>query len=219
MTYSARVSENLLPLSVNRTLPAAFTEWYFTEHTHDHDDAIAECQLCDKEQLRYHFEIANRYTRKTLWVGSTCILRFEVAVYGGRGPGGEPLPPKDAKRHLDNLMKKMQLDACIAALEKVSIKENNVVLKGALEYYTKNKCLTPKHASIVFWRLKANNVDFRPSFFKVSLSKDRHKAQIREMDQRRIDDIWPALTAGQRKVVERIRGRKAPDFDLLEDYL
>ena len=92
-TYSQRVRENILPLSVANTLPEAFEEWFFTEDTIDHEKAIEDCQLCDQEQLRYHFKIENEYTNKALWVGSQCILKFQVAVYDdyGRKIGGSKI--------------------------------------------------------------------------------------------------------------------------------
>ncbi len=56
-TYPQRVRDNILPLSVGSTLPEAFEEWSFTENTVDHEEPVETCQLCEQEQLRYHFEI------------------------------------------------------------------------------------------------------------------------------------------------------------------
>ena len=78
--YSQRVRDSILPLSVADTLPAAFAEWSFTENTVDHETPIETCELCGQQDLRYHFEIANPYTEAALWVGSHCILQFDVAV-------------------------------------------------------------------------------------------------------------------------------------------
>jgi hypothetical protein len=80
-SYPQRVADNILPLSISGELSEAFTEWSFTEITEDHEDIIENCQLCNQEQLRYHFEIENKYTQETLMVGSSCILKFNVAVY------------------------------------------------------------------------------------------------------------------------------------------
>ncbi len=74
-TYPQRVVDNILPLSLASALPEAFKEWYFTERTEDHEQAIEDCELCNQERLRYHFEIENRHTKRRLWVGSSCILK------------------------------------------------------------------------------------------------------------------------------------------------
>ncbi len=60
----------------------------------------------------------------------------------------------------------MRLEACIKALQTLAAAENNDVLRSALEYYQRNKKLTPKLAFVVFWRLRANRIDHNPSFFK-----------------------------------------------------
>lgn len=50
-SYPLRVRENILPLSIAGTLPEAFKEWYFTDHTIDHEAPIEDCQLCNQEQI------------------------------------------------------------------------------------------------------------------------------------------------------------------------
>ena len=57
-SYPQRVADNILPLSISGELSQAFKEWSFTE---GHEDVIENCQLCNQEQLRYHFEIKNEY--------------------------------------------------------------------------------------------------------------------------------------------------------------
>jgi hypothetical protein len=71
MTYTQRVRDSILPLSVADTLPKAFEEWRFTGHTHDHEEPIETCKLCGQEGLRYHFEIQNDFTGNSLDVGLT----------------------------------------------------------------------------------------------------------------------------------------------------
>jgi len=150
-SYPKRVAENILPLSISGELSEAFKEWSFTEITEDHEDVIENCQLCNQEQLRYHFEIKNEYTNERLMVGSSCILKFNVAVY----EKDIRLNEKDSKNKLDQFLKKMRLESCIKALEKLAISENNKILKSALIYYSEN-------------RLQKNNIDHSPSFFKIS---------------------------------------------------
>ncbi len=94
-------------------LPAAFAEWAFTENTVDHDTLIETCELCSQQDLRCHFEIANRYTEAALWAGSRCILQFDVAVI----EEGRRLSPQEAKRYLAMLTRWMKLESCIRALD------------------------------------------------------------------------------------------------------
>lgn len=194
--YTQRVADNILPLSVAGTLPDAFHEWYFTENIEDHVIAEEDCELCDHEQLRYHFEIMNRHTHHRLWVGSSCILKFKVQVFNN----GILLNHDESEKKLEDLKKKMRLDSCIKALKNLAASENNEILSSALDFYIKNKYLTPKFAFVVFWRLNTNKIDHSPSFFKVSLKKDKYKKDFASMPLERVHMIWPALSSPQKKL-------------------
>jgi hypothetical protein len=204
-TYTNKIRDNILPLSVGSTLPEAFEEWSFTEHTVDHETPIETCQLCDQEALRYHFEIRNTLTHKSLWVGSQCILRFNLSVF----EQGRKLSPADSKKKLDRLMQHMRLQSCIRSLQKLANSEKNPILLNALTYYTNNKFLTPKYAFVVLWKLSASRIDHSPSFFKVNLTKLKYKDDLRKMTLSHVHAIWPALSTPQRKVAVDM-GHTAP---------
>lgn len=205
-SYPQRVRDNILPLSVGATLPEAFEEWSFTEQTVDHEQPVETCQLCEQEALRYHFEIKNALTQRVLWVGSQCILKFNLSVF----EQGKRLSVDDAKKKLDRLMQQMRLQSCIKALEMLAAKEGNDILSNALTFYKKNKYLTPKFAFVVLWRLQSNGIDHSPSFFKVNLQRDKYQQDLREMALSRVHVIWPALSSAQRKKAIAM-GHKEPE--------
>jgi len=205
-TYPKRVANNILPLSIAGNLPEAFQEWYFTDNMEDHLIAKEDCELCDQEKLRYHFEIENRNTRKRLWVGSSCIVKFQVQVFDDTG---KLLDKKGAEKKLNELQRKMCYESCINALKKLAQAESNEILSNALNYYLKNKYLTPKFAFVVFWRLQKNNIDHSPSFFKVTLNRSKYKDDLKEMDTFKVHKFWKALSSGQKKIAERL-GHSAP---------
>ena len=200
-----RIAENILPLSVSGSLPAAFREWHFTGNTVDHEVAEETCQLCDKEGLRYHFEIRNDRTGHRLDVGSECILKFNVAVF----EKGRELTPDEARKALADRMRQMRLESCLRALERLAAAEENDILANALAYYRIHKALTPKFANVVFWRLQANDIDHDPSFFKVRLDKASYVADLAAMPPRNVQRIWKALTSAQRKKAAEL-GHVAP---------
>lgn len=205
-SYPQRVRKNILPLSVAELLPEAFEEWTFTDEIRDHEEPVETCQLCEQEQLRYHFMIRNALTKEVLWVGSQCILKFGLSVF----EDGLRLSGQQAKKKLDRLTQQMRLDSCIKALENLAEVENNEILHNALDYYDENKCLTPKQAFVVLWRLQKNKIDHSPSFFKVSLQKQKYRDDLRDMEPSRVRLIWPALSSSQRRLAEEL-GHSTPD--------
>lgn len=204
-TYPQRVRDNILSLSVGKTLPEAFEEWSFTESIEDHEKPIETCQLCEQESLRYHFEVRNSLTKNTLWVGSQCILKFGLSVF----ESGCRLSKSDAKKKLDRLIQQMRLESCIRALEKLASTEKNEILSNALVYYRKNKYLSPKFAFVVMWRLQSNNIDHSPSFFTVNLKREQYQQDLRAMELSRVHIIWSALSSAQRQMAIRM-GHSAP---------
>jgi hypothetical protein len=193
-------------MSVADTLPKAFKEWYVTGKTIDHEQPVETCQLCEQEELRYHFEIQNQYTERTLRVGSRCILKFDIAVY----EGDKVLDKSGAKCKLNTLMQSMRHEYCLKVLHRVAEKEKNDILDNALEFYRNNKYLTPKQAFVVIWRLQKNQIDYSPSFFKVSLRKEQYRVDLRVMPSQRVHMIWPVLSSNQRKLAIKL-GHPEPD--------
>ncbi|MFN9470991.1 hypothetical protein [Acidovorax sp.] len=207
--FPQRVRDNILPLSENEAVADAFNEWVFAEETVDHEQCIEVCQLCEQEDLRYHFLIENELNGNQLWVGSQCILRFEVGVL----EQGRKLSPKDAKKKLNRIYQQMRFDACIKALERVVATERNDILTNAWAYYRNHGHLTPKYAFVVLWRLQVNKIDHSPTFFKVTLKTAHHKIHLAEMALSRVHLIWPALTSGQRVIAQRLGHTPPPVQD------
>ncbi|QUG93103.1 hypothetical protein GR140_30520 (plasmid) [Pseudomonas putida] len=205
-TFSRRVFDNIVPLSIAEKLPEAFAEWSFTDQVRDHEAPTADCQLCDQEHVRYHYQIRNGFTGNTLWVGSQCILRFNLSVF----ESGRRLSPDQARKKLNNLEQVMRFEACIRALERLAEAEDNDILAKALAYYRKNQYLTPKFAFVVLWRLDRHQIDHSPSFFKINLKLARNQDALRAMPLTHVHMIWPALSSAQREIAKRL-GHREPD--------
>ncbi|HGY1007987.1 TPA: hypothetical protein ACNUUR_000540 [Aeromonas salmonicida] len=203
--YPLRVRNNIIPLSISGMLPQAFEEWYFTDRTIDHGHAIETCQLCEQEDLRYHFEIANDLTNKKLLVGSRCILKFDLSVF----EHGRRLAHNGAKKKLEQLMQKMHFESCIDALKELNDLEGNPILSTAISYYRKNKYLSPRLAFVVMWRLSVHKIDYTPSFFKINLSLKKHKNDLMNMPLSQVHKIWYSLSSSQREIALKL-GHQAP---------
>ncbi len=204
-SFPQRVIDNIVPLSVADTVPEVFTEWMFTERAYDYGKPVKTCELCEQESLRYHFEIRNRFTQKTLWVGSQCILKYSVPVF----EQGASVSDADAKKHLNLLMKKMQMESCLAALQRLAASEGSTVLQLALDYYRTNNVLSPKHAYSIFWRLSSHRIDHNPKAFKIDLKSEQLKQDLKAMAIHHVHSFWSALSTKQQELAVEL-GHRAP---------
>lgn len=193
--YPQRVRENILPLSVSTNMEEVFKEWVFTEVTEDYGSPSEICELCDKDHLRYHFQITNVHTKYNLNVGSDCIQKFEVPVYDN----GKILSKAQTKQKLDKLVRKMHEDSCTKALEALVKIDKHRALSGALSWFNKNKKLSPNYAEMVFRNFNQRGIDYDPKYFKISMSSTQHKEDLSKMNQTKIKTVWPALTTTQRE--------------------
>lgn len=198
-TYPQRVKDNILPLSVGKTLPEAFEEWTFTDDVYDCGEPIEICQLCDHTDLRYHFQIRNSINSNELWVGSECIKKFGISVF----ENGQKLSPDLVRKKLDRLIDSMHLESCINTLTELANQEDNKILKDAIKYYRRNKYLTPNFAFVVAWKLSEYKISYQPSFFKVLVNNKKYKNDLDSMNSFKRRHIWVLLSPQQRKAAEK----------------
>jgi len=199
--YRERVRHNILRLSEAATVPMAFTEWFSTGKTRDHEEPIEVCGLCGKDGIRYDYEIRNRDNNNVLWVGSKCILGFGIEV---QDENGRRLDKRGAQRRLNSLRREKQYESSVKALERVTKKEGNLrtweILRNALDYYREHRYLTPDFAFVVLWRLKVYHIEHKPKCFDVSLKRKSDRIELRKMPTSHVHMRWPALTPGQRQL-------------------
>jgi len=207
MSFTRRVAENILPLSSNQTtLTEALREWIYTGHCEDYGEPTVDCQMCEKEGLRYHFEIANRLTHFHLQVGSECIIRFTVAVIG---PDGLPLESEEGAKvvradraRLIEEARRQRVTAAIQAVLEGEDKEHFFApLQTCMTWHLAEKPLSPKLMSILGWRLNVARIKHNPSDFRVALRKNKHKEDLQGFTDFKRKCLMPYLTSAQRKVL------------------
>jgi hypothetical protein len=75
-----KIENSILKVSQeDKEIEKARREWRFTGSFKDHQKPCTSCELCGNTGLRYHFRIVNQYTGEALWVGSQCILQFDLS--------------------------------------------------------------------------------------------------------------------------------------------
>jgi hypothetical protein len=201
--WEERARENLLPMSREKeNLREALKEWHYTRETVEVERE--HCQLCEQPELLYHFEIANRFTANALWVGSTCITKFEIAVLdeGRLLQGGEAsrVVAKDRKGLISDAKHRRALTALVALAGAAP----SFPFDRFLRAYRYDRHVSPKQASMITWQ--ANSLALGSivniADFKIALKSKRDKEGMQGLKPFQRRQIAPALTPAQRKWCE-----------------
>lgn len=166
-----KAQENLLLKSIEQSdhLMAA-KEWEFTGKVIDHEVTDMRCELCEGENLRYHFEIKNKGNKNELMVGSTCIAKFDITVWDDLGNEiiGRSRKTTFLKKEIEKKKREFVLDALRGIWRKSKGRtKNEVEFLGKI--YKEGKALSPDHAIALIKILKCNDVQIPSSSINVGL--------------------------------------------------
>lgn len=209
MAWTERTAANIFPLSREKyDLKKALSEWTYADVNYDIGYAEEICQLCDHENIRYRFEITNRYNGNALLIGSNCILKY--SEIGVAAPTGERLGKADAKKKVQrdarNLITKSQTNSILGSLVRLSrVEGEKLPFVEFMQEYAEKGAFGPKKLFATIFRLEKNKILYVRRYFKMTLRTNRAKEQIEEMELSRIGTIWDCLRSSQKEIVRRLR--------------
>jgi hypothetical protein len=206
---SQQAQENLLPLSQEKTdFKVAVSEWVWTgTMLVGHKPLARTCQLCENKGLVYHYEILNRETENTLWVGSSCIMRFDIAVYGDEG---ELLAGAAKKRKLDEKVREDKMQRALAPwreLWQIDEENRHLIEMYAQDFREQKGWLLPKALLFLFQRMKDEGIAFDRSLYKVKLRSAWQKEQLLRMSEAELETIWDCLSEKQKGIYQQEKER------------
>jgi hypothetical protein len=209
MSWASRAAANFLPLSrERRDLAQALKEWRYAGHYHDLETPSASCQLCDHPDIRYQFEIQNLFTHESLLIGSECINRFGIAATDEEG---RTLDAAGTRRKVSQDRRKLVEDArhrrVVSALVALANKDQDFDIRSFVDYLQTRGAFTPKQLSIVLWRLSNFQIAYNPKDFKLTIKRNREKAQLRNLKDWELARVKPCLTASQLDYLDRAKSR------------
>ncbi len=216
VSWASHAAANLLPLSRQQhDLKAALTEWRYTGNFHDLETPSENCQLCDHPDIRYQFEIQNLHTGEDLLIGSECITRFGIAATDEEGRALDAASTKqkvarDRRRLVDDAKKRGVVGALIA----LGQADEDFEITSFIDYLQDRGAFTPKQLATLMWRLTKLRIPHRPADFKLTIKRNREKAQLRELKDWQLRSIEPCLTSAQREFLARPR---AAEWDWEQD--
>jgi hypothetical protein len=192
---------NLLKNSKENTDHAiAAKEWEFTGTVIDHLTSNHRCQLCEGENLRYHFEINNKIKQEnSLLVGSSCIKKFDITVFDESGKeifGSQK--SSFLKNIIDQKKQELMLDE-VRSLWKVSTLEEKKTIEYCINEYKIKNCFSPNELNKLFSLMKKHEIDFTQVLFKVSLRSQFELNRLLNMPDYERSRILPCLSVHQKK--------------------
>ncbi|WP_339872979.1 hypothetical protein [uncultured Brevundimonas sp.] len=200
MSWAQRAARNLLPLSREKSdLAVALREWRYEGGFYDLELPEETCELCDHPDIRYQFEIRNRFIDSRLPISSECINRFGISA---TGEDGEDLDAagtrKKVGRDRRTLVEEARKKRVITALVTLSQADDQFTILSFIDYLKDRGAFTPKQLTILLWRFEKYRVPFGVRDFKLTIRRDREKVQLMEMADWQIERLLPAMSVSQR---------------------
>lgn len=198
--YRKRVAEHVFPLSVEQNdLDVALREWFYTGEHLDHEELIETCEMCEQEGLRYHFRIANTLTHNLLWVGSECILRFELGAADEagvvvHGAAAEKIVVQHRQELVEAARRERVLEAFRELWRKDAASRRRVL--ELVSYVKAFGRFMPRQILEVDALLRQHSVEPHPGDFRVALRRDMEKEQVTTTNYAL---LRPYLSSEQRK--------------------
>ncbi|HEY6529158.1 MAG TPA: hypothetical protein VIZ65_10725 [Cellvibrionaceae bacterium] len=194
--WANKAANNMLGLSRSKVLAAAMKEWTTTGGYDDTQGANEVCELCEHEGLRYQFEIENVLTKKSLWIGSTCITRFVSLFENGIEILGEENKLNLLNRRRSQYEAISRQDRAFEVLDKLAEKEREIF--GAAKWKLKWKLGYSAHElKMVSALCKKHQVVFNSESFKINTRRGSIVEQVRQLERWQYLRLRAALPASR----------------------
>ena len=197
MDWDRKAHENLLPLSKEQdNLEIALKEWHCTLKVIDHITPSEICQLCENTGLRYHYEIRNDQSESQLWVGSSCVLRFNIAIYDEYG---ELLIGRAREKRLSDAISTLQTEKALESLRQLwkVDKKNRELVAYYVDNFKQRNGFEPRQLLFLFHQLRENEIEYEPAYYKLTLRSSGDQDQLLQMSEDERTLIWSSLSPSQ----------------------
>ena len=199
--WTKKFSTNLLTVSQeNQDTSKALREWKFTGSFTDHGKPQAVCGLCGNTGLRYHFLIANQQTGEAIWVGSQCILNFDLSIsqISKRPSSSRKEKQTDLKQHIEAARVTMLLRPVQQLYYQVG-KADRRKIHWAVGKFEHRGAFSPKDLAWLFQAMKMLGIGFQAQDYPLTLRAKQDRLEFSQLPLTARSMIEPCLTENQRK--------------------
>jgi hypothetical protein len=177
-----------------------FAQWRHTGQFRDHGKPVAACELCGNTRLRYHFLVAHRQTGEAIWVGSQCVLNFELSVGAvlsrqrrARQEVEEAANLEATRENLTQLLAQLQ-----GIYHAASVQEQRHI-RWMVGRFQRRGGFSPADMGWLFAAMLASGQSLDPSLFPMILRTKKDRQEIRGLSNSALAWIAPVLTKQQRQ--------------------
>lgn len=178
----------------------ALREWRFTGSVTDHGKPLARCGLCGHTGLRYHFMIANRQTGEALWVGSQCILNFDISV---RSTAGIKLSGrKQIQQELKHQIETDRITKLLAPLHQLYQqvgKADRRKVHWAVGKFQRRGAFSPKDLAWLFQAMRLVGINYPAEDYPLTLRAKQDRLEYAQLPLTARSMIDSCLTPKQRE--------------------
>ena len=100
----------------------------------------------------------------------------------------------------------------VSALVALAHKDKDFDIRSFVDYLQTRGAFTPKQLSIVLWRLSKFRIAHNPKDFKLTIKRNREKAQLRNLKDWELARVKPCLTTSQLVYLEQAKQRPATSW-------
>lgn len=179
--------------------------WIFSGSVMDYELHIAPCGLCGVPD-RFAFEVRQRLTGQSLWIGSGCLMHHGFTILRD----GQPLAYGPAQGYVSTLIRDMRRQAWFNGLMQTYSMDDHPALYEALVGYQVHGHFTPVQAANVFQAMEKQKTRYDPSCFRIDLKTPTCRKELRRLPPWEVWRFWSVLTPQQQITAKKLGHREPP---------
>ena len=177
-----------------------FSQWTHTGKFRDHGKPVAVCDLCGNTGLRYHFLVANRQTGEAIWVGSQCVLNFDLSERAvisrqrkSRQEKEESANMEEPQAHLTEMLAQLQ-----GIYQLASVSEQRQI-RWMVGKFQRRGGFSPADLGWLYTAMLASGIRLDAHLFPMILKTKKDRGELRKLSASALAWLEPALTDKQRE--------------------
>ncbi len=197
--WKQRLAARYPDFRVDEDEPAFFSQWTHTGQFRDHGKQAAVCELCGNTGLRYHFLVANRRTGEAIWVGSQCVLNFDLSERAVLSRQRQARLETEEAANLEATRE--QLTAMLAQLQgiyQMASPSEQRHIRWMVGKFQRRGGFSPADLGWLFSAMLASGIRIDANLFPLILRTKKDQGEIRGLSASALAWLAPALDEKQR---------------------